>query len=417
MRILLVCHRLPYPPDRGGKIRPFHVIEHLGREHEVVVASVAHSAAELAAGEGLAGHCARVLAERVAPLAATARMVLRLPTPVPSSMGYFHAPALARRVRREAAARPFDMVFVHCSSVAHYVDAVEAPVRVIDFGDMDSQKWLAYADWRAFPLSLGYRLEGRKLERAERRLAARFDMCTVTTRLERETLEGFGTGAAVEWFPNGVDAGAFAPGSEPVEPDSLVFLGRMDYYPNAECMVEFCRRTLPLVRRRRPGATLTIVGAKPSAAVRALGRLPGVRVTGSVPDVRPFARRSAAAVAPLRIARGTQNKILETMAMGIPTIATDVAARGVDAVPGEHLLVGTTPEEIADRVVRVLEDAGEARRLGEAGRARMLSHHSWARAMRELDRILDQTFAAAGSPRGRGPAGDDLVPARGERLA
>ncbi|MGQ0613694.1 MAG: TIGR03087 family PEP-CTERM/XrtA system glycosyltransferase [Planctomycetaceae bacterium] len=414
MKVLVLCHRLPFPPNRGGKIRPFHVIDHLRREHEVVVASLARSRSEERDGEGLAAHCSDRLIERIHPVAALARMVLALPTPTPSSMGYFRSPALARRLRKEIEKQRFDLIFVHCSSVAPYVAAVEGPVKVLDFGDMDSQKWISYAEWRPFPLSLGYRLEGRKLERAERALAARFDMCTVTTRLEMQTLEEYGTGARVDWFANGVDAQRFSPGGETMDPDALVFLGRMDYYPNVQCMQEFCAQVLPRIQKHRPRTTLTIVGAEPTAAVRALGQLPGVTITGSVPDVRPFARRSAVAVAPLRIARGTQNKILETMAMGVPTVASDIAARGVDVVAGEHLLVATTPEEQADAILGLLEDPREHRRLAEAGRARMLSHHSWERGMRELDRILDRTFHETGTAPLPG-GGSGLVAMEGER--
>ncbi len=414
MKVLLLCHRLPFPPNRGGKIRPFHVIDHLQREHEVVVASLARSRAEVREGEGLAAHCSGRLIERIHPVAALARMLLALPRGTPSSMGYFRSPALARRVRREIEKQRFDLIFVHCSSVAPYVAGVEGPVKVLDFGDMDSQKWLSYARWRPFPLSVGYRLEGKKLERAERALAARFDMCTVTTRLEMETLVEFGTGARVDWFPNGVDAEHFSPGGEARDPDNLVFLGRMDYYPNVQCMQEFCADVLPRIRGQRPRTTLTIVGAEPTAAVRALGRLPGVTITGSVPDVRPFARRSAVAVAPLRIARGTQNKILETMAMGVPTVTTEIAARGVDVVAGEHLLVATTPEEQADAILGILEDPRESRRLAEAGRARMLSHHSWERAMTEFDRILGRTLRETGTATVPGRRGG-LVAFEGER--
>jgi glycosyltransferase involved in cell wall biosynthesis len=164
----------------------------------------------------------------------------------------------------------------------------------------------------------------------------------------------------------------------------------MDYYPNQECMFDFCATVLPLIRQRRPGVRLLIVGADPSPAVKKLGELPGVTVTGAVPDVRPYVRRSAVMVAPLNIARGTQNKILESMAMGVPVVTSRAAAGGVDAVPGEHFLVAGGHGEQVAAILRLLEDRGERERLSVAGRTRMLSHHAWASSMRRLDVIIER---------------------------
>lgn len=402
MRILFVCHRFPFPPTRGGKIRPFNIIRHLHQRHEVTVASPVRSAEELEAGAGLANHCSRVITDTMSAPAALARMVARLPTPSPSSMGYFYSPELARRIGREVERTRFDLIFVHCAFVAPYVADIPFAKKVLDFGDMDSQKWLAYAKARAFPLSLGYHIEGVKLRRAEARLARKFDLCTCTTLAELKVLERYHVGVPVGWFPNGVDAEYFRPDRVAHRPDSLCFVGRMNYYPNQECILAFCRESLPLIRARRPGVTLTIVGAAPSRQIRELGRLPGVTVTGAVPDVRPYVQASAVSVAPLRIARGTQNKILETMAMGIPTVASVAAAKGVDAEPGRHLLTASTPEEYADAVLRLLEDPAEWRRVSLAARARVLSHHSWERSMELLDHLVEEYCAVrSGRPLSR----------------
>jgi sugar transferase (PEP-CTERM/EpsH1 system associated) len=366
------------------------MIKHLAANHEVTVASLVRSRGEALEGAGIAPFCTRYEMAEVRNPIQVVRMLLRVPTPTPSSMGFFYSQALARRVREWLARERFNLIFVHCSSVAQYVADVSGIPKILDFGDMDSQKWLEYARYKAFPLSAGYWLEGRKLAREERRLARRFDLCTATTRAEWETLDGYRTGVATDWFPNGVDSAYFAPTAEPYDADTLCFVGRMDYYPNQECMFDFCARTLPLVRARRPNVKLLIVGADPSAAVRKLGELPGVTVPGSVPDVRPYLQRSALMVAPLNIARGTQNKILEAMASGVPVVASGVAAGGVDAVAGEHFAVASTPEEYAQAILRTLGDPAERRRLAAAGRERMLSHHAWDRSMQRLDRIIDR---------------------------
>jgi len=393
LKVLYVCHRFPYPPKRGGKIRPFNMIRHLSRSHDVHVASLVRSEQEAEEGRGLAQHCARYEMGRVWGPIQVLRMIARLPTPVPSSMGFFYSGHIARRVREVLAQERFDLIFVHCSSVAQYVEGVNGIPKILDFGDLDSQKWLDYARHKPFPLSLGYRFEARKLEAAERRLAPRFDLCTATTRAEWETLERYGTGVSTDWFPNGVDSEYFAPSDEPYDPDTIAFVGRMDYYPNQECMFNFCAQTLPLLQQRRPGLRLLIVGADPSPAVRRLARQRGVTVTGSVPDVRPYLRRSALMVAPLNIARGTQNKILEAMAMGVPVVTSRIAAGGVDASAPAHFLVGSTPDEYAAAILKVVEDPVERRRLALAGRARMLSHHGWEQSMRRLDDIIERCLA------------------------
>ncbi|MEO8741442.1 MAG: TIGR03087 family PEP-CTERM/XrtA system glycosyltransferase, partial [Casimicrobiaceae bacterium] len=385
MKILYVCHRFPFPPKRGGKIRPFNMIRHLSHEHDVTVASLARSDQEAREGEGLAAYCSQYVMGRVRDSVQTLRMIARLPTAIPSSMGYFYSSQLAGRINDLLARNRYDLIFVHCSSVAQYVAHVRGVPKILDFGDMDSQKWLEYARYKPFPLSLGYRLEAAKLERAEKRLALRFDLCTTTTRAEWETLEGYRTGVASDWFPNGVDSEYFAPSDETYDVDTMAFVGRMDYYPNQECMFDFCSKVLPDLRAIRPSLRLDIVGADPSPEVRRLGELPGVTVTGSVPDVRPFLRRAALMVAPLNIARGTQNKILEAMAIGVPVVTSRVAAGGVDASSPEHFLAATTAEEHTLAILRILQNPAERRRLSHAGRARMLSHHSWDKSMQRLD--------------------------------
>jgi sugar transferase (PEP-CTERM/EpsH1 system associated) len=394
MKILYVCHRFPFPPKRGGKIRPFNMIKHLAQENEVTVVSLVRSAEEANEGEGLAKHCTHYEMGRVRDPVQMLRMLARLPTATPSSMGYFYSPMVARRVRDLLARDRFDLIFVHCSSVAQYVEHVRDIPKILDFGDMDSQKWLEYARYKPFPLSMGYRLEGIKLERAEKRLAPQFDLCTATTRAEWQTLQNYDTGVASDWFPNGVDSEYFAPTDEPYDPDTIAFVGRMDYYPNQECMFDFCARVLPLVQSKRPGLKLLIVGADPSPAVRRLGALPGVTVTGSVADVRPYLRRAALMVAPLHIARGTQNKILEAMAMGVPVVTSRVAAGGVDASAPEHFLAASTVDEYQVALLRIIEDPAERQRLSRAGRERMLSHHAWDRSMQRLDGIIERCRSA-----------------------
>jgi sugar transferase (PEP-CTERM/EpsH1 system associated) len=365
MKILYVCHRFPFPPKRGGKIRPFNMIRPCTAGHEVMVAPslsrVKRAKARVwrsiaRASSGAHRGCVGARAH-----AGTRQRAFEWEC--------FYSPRLAERVRALAQTQSFDLAFVHCSSAAQYVRGLTGVPKILDFGDMDSQKWLIYAQTRRFPLSLGYWLEGTKLQRAEAALAREFDLCTCTTRAELETLTSYGTGVATGWFPNGVDSEYFQPAATPYDPETICFVGRMDYYPNQEAMQRFCRETLPLLRVHRRGIRLDIIGAEPSAAIRKLGELPGVRVTGSVPDVRPHAQRAALSIAPLSIARGTQGQDPRVARARCARVVTTAAPRAVStAVPGEHLLVADTPQETRDAILSLLENPALRERFARAGR-------------------------------------------------
>ena len=397
MRILFLSHRFPYPPTFGSKVRAFNVIRHLAQEHEVSVLSLVRSDAEAKEARGIAPFCADHRAIRVHNVVQAAKIALTLASTVTASEAFFQSGALQREVDRQLASASFDLIFAHCSAVGRYIEHVEVPT-LMDFCDVDSRKWLDYLAFKRWPMTLGYRWEAWRMAAAERRIAKSVDAVTVATRGEVAALAEAGVTERVDWFPNGVDVDYFTPASQPYDSDLITFVGRMDYFPNVQCMVDFCTEVWPLLRRARPALRLQIVGAAPTAPVLALARLDGVTVTGSVPDVRPFVQNSALTITPLKIARGTQNKILESMAMEVPVISSRVAASGVDAVAGEHLLATDGAAETCDAILRVLGDPAERARLAKAGRARVLSHHAWPNAMKRLDGIIERCVRRAPSP-------------------
>jgi polysaccharide biosynthesis protein PslH len=391
VRVLFLSHRFPYPPTFGSKVRAFNVIKHLSRQHQVSVLSLARSAEEAQEAQGIAPFCHDHQVFRVSNPLQAAKMVATLPTRLSASEAYFQCGTMQREVDRRLARRSFDLIFGHCSAVGRYVENVQGLPKLMDFCDVDSRKWLDYVAFKPWPVSMGYRWEGWRVARAERRLARHFEQVTVATAGEVQTLEESGVPAdSIDWFANGVDMDFFQPGTQPHDPDTISFVGRMDYFPNEQCMVDFCANVWPRLRREHPRLRLQIVGASPTAPVLALSRIAGVSVTGSVPDVRPFVRQSALTITPLKIARGTQNKIIESMAMGVPVVSSRMAAGGVDAVPGEHLLVADTPEETCVAIGRLLADPGERARLGMAGRERVRTHHAWANAMQRMDGIIER---------------------------
>jgi len=396
VKILFACHRFPFPPNRGGKIRPFNMIKHLSRRHEVYVATLAHSQQELNEGAGLKEYCAEIYTEVVPERTRWLRAIRALAGTTPSSVAYFSSSCLRRRIQEATRKISFDVVLVHCAFAAQYGLDVPAKFRVIDFGDLDSGKWLDYSKWRSFPLSWGYYLEAKKLRRYERQVAAAFDYCTLTTQGELEEFKKLNVGRPHKVIPNGVDGNYFHPNGGPGQGKPVIVLvGRMDYFPNIDAAQYFAKSIFPVVRQSVPDAQLHLVGSSPTRGVRSLAAIPGVTVTGHVADVRPYLIDATVAVAPLRLARGTQNKILEAMAMGIPVVATSEAAKGVQITGSKQLLVADGHRLFAEEVINVIEKMPLRKTLSESGRRQVEQAHSWSRSMSNLDDILDPSRYAA----------------------
>lgn len=388
MKILFLCHRYPYPADGGGKIRALEMIRHLGRSHEVHVVSMLRREDDASHAGELERWCAEVDAPRVAEPMQALRMAAAVAKGEAFSVGYVRSPEVARAVRSRLARHRYDRIVVHCSSMAPYVAEVRGIPKLLDLCDIDSEKWRMYADAGRGPKVLVHRYEQHAVARLERRMADRFDVCTVATPGELEHLRGIGGSAHADWFPNGVDGAYFAPRPELVENDLLGFVGRMDYLPNEQAVVAFCRDSLPLIRRERGPVRFVIIGANPPDSVRRLGEIEGVTVTGTVADVRPWLGRLRAMVAPLAIARGVQNKLLESMAMGIPVVTSHLAARGLDAVPGRDLLCADGAQDVADAALRLLNDDALHESVRSCGLAVVRERYTWESSMARLDRML-----------------------------
>jgi sugar transferase (PEP-CTERM/EpsH1 system associated) len=405
-RLLFLAHRIPYPPDKGEKIRAFHMLTHLGRRFDVECGCLVDDPADIPAIEALRGHVAHLEASIVGRRAQAARALRRLRPGRPLSWGWFHDAALARWVAAGLAAGRYDAVLACCSSMAPYVmGRARIPAtqrRVLDLVDIDSRKFAAYAAAGRPPLAWVHAREARTLLALERAAVGHFDHALFVSEAEAAAFralapEATNVGAVV----NGVDAARFDPaGPHPTPyPDPLpriVFTGAMGYPPNIEAVTWFADSVLPRLRGR---AAFVIVGQNPAPAVRALAARPGIAVTGTVPDVRPYLAHAALAVAPLLTARGIQNKVLEAMAMARPVVATPQAFEGIRAAPGRDLLVADGAEAFAAAVGAVLDGAYPG--MGRAARAAVLAGHDWAATLAPLDRLLagePTTLGCAGRP-------------------
>jgi sugar transferase (PEP-CTERM/EpsH1 system associated) len=401
MRILFLCQRVPYPPDRGDKITTYHEIRHLARNHEVAVACLADGAEDLDNVAGLRPLVSSIDLVQLNRRCARVRALTALATGGPLTVAYFNERELHCRVADRMQQSPFDLIVVYSSGMAQFVEKYSGVPRIMQFADLDSLKWEQYSRRTLPPKRWVYGLEARRLLRYERRLAAEFSHSLVCTPREVHDFLGLIPGARVSCVSNGVDLEYFRPMELPREENSLIFTGVMDYFPNVEGVIWFCREVWPLVLREVPSARFTICGTRPDPAVQALARLDAVKVTGRVPDVRPYLGRSSVCVVPLRIARGIQNKLLEAMAMGLPTVASTAAFEELEtAEKSTHLLVADEPADFARHVVRLLTDATLRSRMGGAARRFVEADYCWEAQLGRLDQVV---AAVTARPAGRPP--------------
>jgi len=404
--LLFLAQRIPFPPDKGDKIRSWHMLRHLARSHRVFLGCFIDDPEDARHLPQLRQVCADIACFAIPPWLRRVRSIARLKPGQPLTLEYFRDDRLRSWVTDTVARHNIRRAFVFSSSMAPYAIPF-AGRRVLDLVDLDSAKWAEYAERRAWPLSLVFSREARTLAAFERHAAAAFDQTLLVSDAEAADfrLHAPESIARIASVTNGVDLGYFTAETDyscpfPSGVVPIVFTGAMDYWPNVDAVQWFAHEVMPKLRGAGMAARFYIVGSRPARAVRRLQRLPEVEVTGRVPDIRPYLAHAFAAVAPLRVARGIQNKVLEALAMGTPMIASAAACRGLRVRPGTDLIVAADAQEWADRIFSLA--AADRTRLSLAGRRWIERHHVWERNLRSLDdwfpplRPVDQIPPPAG---------------------
>lgn len=403
--LLFLSHRIPYPPNKGDKIRSFHLLKHLTRDYRVHLGTFVDDPQDWRHVPAVKAMCGETCFVGLHPARAKLRSLSAFAHGEPMTLPYYRNADLKAWVEKILNSGSVRRILVFSSAMAQYVTSGDRDIRrVLDFVDMDSYKWRQYSHNHPWPVSWLYRREGDALLRFERAQAEKFDMSIFVTEAEAELFKRHAPESAgrVSCIENGVDSDYFSPDREypnpyPPEEQILVFTGAMDYTANVDAVDWFAREVFPDIRARHVAARFYIVGARPVKAVHKLAELPGVCVTGAVADIRPYLAHARAAVAPLRIARGVQNKVLEAMAMARPVIATPAAMDGIQLCPGLESLVTKTPTAMVRQAVALLA-GNDAAALGQRGRECVLRRYNWSENLRRIESLLEGNAASAAQP-------------------
>ena len=395
--LLFLAQRIPYPPNKGDKLRSFAVLRHLSRSWDIHLGCFIDDPDDWQHVDALRAYCADLTCVGLDKRLAKLRSAVGLLSGTSLSEHYFRSGQLSRWVGGVLTGVQPSTAFLYSSVMGQYIPTAPSlrPRRVVmDFVDVDSVKWRQYAEMHRGPMRWVYERESRRLFDFDRALAQRFDASIFVSPPEAQLFRDMAPEVAdrVHAVSNGIDHGFFT--ADPSQPNpfaagarAIVMTGAMDYWPNIDGALWFAREMLPAIRARVPEAVFVIVGGNPAPQLQALAGQPGVTVTGRVADVRPYLTHAAAVVAPMRVARGIQNKVLEGMAMGRLVVTTSQGLEGIDAQPGRDLLVADDAPPFIAATLRALTDAALAP-MGTAARQRILAGYDWDDKLAAYERLL-----------------------------
>lgn len=401
MKILFLAHRIPYPPNKGDKIRSFNEIRYLSRRHRIDLACLVDDPKDLRHAEGLKTWCNRVFVQPIDPIWAKCKGLCSIATGSAISVGYFSHRNVHKVVRQWMKETRYDAVMGFSSTMAEYMVQKRQlngfgpePWKVMDFCDVDSDKWRQYAQKSPFPLNILYWMEYRRMAVYERRVNRSVDRSILISEPEAKLFcDIHQRTRGVSVVSNGVDHRFFSPdaGIKPAinPPRTLMFAGAMDYHANVDGVRWFAQDIYPDIKAAFPDTRFFIVGSNPSPSVQQLASEPDITVTGFVDDIRSYHVGAEVFVVPLRMARGVQNKVLEAMAMGKAIVTTSTAIQGIQPKPRKSLMVANERKEFAQKVIQLLEDPDLREELGSAARGFIERHYQWDGCLEQLEKIIE----------------------------
>ncbi len=406
MKILFISHRIPYPPDKGDKIRSYNILRHLAENHDIYLASLIDDPQDLRSLSGLTPLLKDFHCETIHPFSKKILSSIALLRSKPISVLYFYSRKIQKWIDDLLDKSDIDVVFCYSSPTAeylfrsrHYKTKLRQLPWIIDLVDVDSYKWEQYAERSSGFMRGVYNLEARYLRKYEERIAGEFNRVLLATEAEKTLFSKRVSAANTEAIMNGVDTEYFLNSYQSGIPENgpvLAFVGAMDYYPNIDGVEWFVNSVFGQIRSVFPDVTFYIVGNRPTSSIRLMAqRHPGVKVTGYVEDIRPYLVRADVCVVPLRIARGIQNKVLEAMAMGKALVCTPQALEGIHAEHGRDVLTASDADAFASAVMQLLSDKNRIRELGTLARIFTEDHFSWKNNLAPLDTIFHQTGGAS----------------------
>jgi len=396
--LLFLCHRIPYPPNKGDKIRSFHLLHHLSQHFDIHLATFVDDSADRPYISNVKKHCKSSLYVDLIPWQATLRSLKGLVTGEPLSIPYYTSIRMKTWVKATVAENNIRHVIVYSSAMAQFIPQGEFNFtrKIIDFVDVDSDKWQQYAGQKPWPLSWLYKRESDKLLKLERTLSQQFDSGLFVSSAEADMFRALSpeTADKIGFYNNGVNIEYFDPERDCSNPyldgvPTIVFTGAMDYWPNVDAVVWFVYQVLPHLLAESPQLQFYIVGGNPDKKVQRLSAEVGVVVTGRVEDIRPYIQHALLAVAPIRVARGVQNKVLEAMAMEKPVLVSSKGLEGIDAVHGEQLLIADEVGEYISLVQQILR--GDFSTMGSKARNYVAENFNWDENLPEVVFLLNQS--------------------------
>lgn len=392
-KLLYLTHRIPYPPNKGDKIRSYHLLQHLRKHFKVYLGTFIDDEQDWQYVNHVNSLCEETCFIRLDPLLARMRSLIYLFSSMPLSLPYYRSSKLSNWVSNQLSSGTIKHTVVFSSAMAQYISETDIACSVIDFVDVDSDKWSQYASTKVWPQKWVYQREADLLLEYEKYVTKKCSYATFVSEKEAALFKQLSPEVEnkITYFNNGVDTEYFSPSqnfANPYKPGTrvLVFTGAMDYWPNVDAVRWFAAELFPAICTKIPDLEFYIVGARPTKTVLELSAIPGVVVTGSVDDVRPYLAFSEIAIAPLRIARGIQNKVLEAMAMEKLVVASPQALEGITAIPGIELFVADGAEAYIDHVISLLENP--RMEPGKAARRRVIEDYNWDKNLSRIDRLL-----------------------------